>query len=252
MNKKLRIIPVIVALLFSLFAITGCSFIDKITEDKDFGKKVEADVTSNKTAKNTSELANLTYDGKNLSIRLNDNKVSDLNKRLDIDETFINLSELDSLGRCGPAEGVVGPETLPTDKRGSIGSVKPSGWPTNGLKNNKYDFVDGKYLYNRCHLIAFSLSGINADERNLITGTRTLNIEGMWEFEEDVLYYIKNTDHHVWYKVTPVFKDDELVARGVQMQAKSLEDDDLEFNVYCFNVEPGVHIDYSNGENYAE
>lgn len=164
-------------------------------------------------------------------------------------ETYIQLSELDSLGRCGVAEAVLGPETLATEERGSIGNVRPSGWPTK-IGNAKYDFVDGKYLYNRCHLLAFSLSGLNAEPKNLITGARTLNIQGMWAFEEMTLDYIQETGNHVFYRVTPVFVDSELVARGVHMEAKSVEDNGLEFNIYAFNNEPGVEIDYATGDNW--
>lgn len=160
------------------------------------------------------------------------------------DDFFEKYSSLDSLGRCGEAFACLGCETMPTEERGSIGQVKPSGWRT-----AKYDCVDGKYLYNRCHLIGFQLSGENANVKNLITGTRYLNIEGMLPFENMVADYIKETNNHVMYRVTPIFKGTNLVASGVQMEAYSVEDDGdgVCFNVYCFNVQPGVGIDYSNG-----
>ena len=159
---------------------------------------------------------------------------------------FENYEALDSLGRCGIAFACLGRETMPTEERGTIGSVKPSGWRT-----VKYDIVDGKYLYNRCHLIGFQLSGENANTRNLITGTRYLNIEGMLPFENMVADYIKETGNHVLYRVTPVFKGSELVCRGVQMEAYSVEDngDGICFNVYCYNSQPGISINYSTGES---
>lgn len=160
------------------------------------------------------------------------------------DKFFESYSSLDSLGRCGEAFACLGRETMPTKERGSIGQVKPSGWHT-----VKYDCVDGKYLYNRCHLIGFQLSGENANVKNLITGTRYLNIDGMLPFENMVADYIKETNNHVMYRVTPIFKGSNLVASGVQMEAYSVEDggDGICFNVYCYNVQPGVEIDYRDG-----
>lgn len=162
---------------------------------------------------------------------------------------FEYYSDLDSLGRCGVAYACVGKDTMPTADRESISSVKPSGW-----KNEKYDFVDGGYIYNRCHLIGFQLAGENANEKNLITGTRYMNVEGMLPFENMIADYVKETGYHVCYEVTPVFEGNNLVASGVQLEAKSLEDDGegIEFNVYCYNVQPGVSIDYATGENQAE
>lgn len=156
--------------------------------------------------------------------------------------------DLDKLGRCTDAFAVVGPETQPTEERGSIGSVKPSGWQL-----AKYDFVDGKYLFNRCHLLGYQLTGENANVCNLITGTRYLNIDGMLPFENAVDDYIDATGNHVLMRVTPIFAKKELVARGVQMQAESLEDkgDGISFNVFCYNVQPGVVIDYATGDNKA-
>ena len=155
-------------------------------------------------------------------------------------------SELDNSGRCGVVEANLGRELMPTEERKPIGQVKPTGW-----KTVKYDSVDGKYLYNRCHLIGFQLSGENANERNLITGTRYMNTEGMLPFENMVADYIKETGNHVMYRVTPVFEGDNLVASGVQMEAKSVEDngDGICFNVYVYNVQPGIEIDYKTGES---
>ena len=158
-------------------------------------------------------------------------------------ETF---TPLDGLGRCGPASALVGPETMPDAPREGIGMIRPSGWQL-----AKYDFVDGKYLFNRCHLIGYQLTGQNANELNLITGTRYLNVEGMLPFENMVADYVKETGGHVLYRVTPVFQDDELVARGVVMEGWSVEDggEGIYFHVYCYNVQPGVVIDYATGES---
>ena len=156
-------------------------------------------------------------------------------------ESFESYSELDEMGRCGQAYANVGIETMPTEKRGSIGQVKPTGWQT-----VKYDNVDGKYLYNRCHLIGFQLTAENANEKNLITGTRYMNVDGMLPFENMVADYIKETKNHVLYRVTPIFKDKELVARGVQMEAKSVEDqgEGIEFNVFVYNNQTDIKNDY--------
>lgn len=161
--------------------------------------------------------------------------------------SYEDYSELDELGRCQSAEACIGQDLMPTEARESISSVKPTGW-----KNKSYDTVDGGYVYNRCHLIGFQLTGENANEENLITGTRYMNVEGMLSFEDEVAAYIKETDNHVMYRVTPVFEGDDLVASGVQMQAESVEDDGvgISFNVYVYNVQPYVVIDYKTGENW--
>ena len=161
--------------------------------------------------------------------------------------SYEDYSELDELGRCQSAEACIGQDLMPTEARESISSVTPTGW-----KNKSYDTVDGGYVYNRCHLIGFQLTGENANEENLITGTRYMNVEGMLPFEDEVAAYIKETDNHVMYRVTPVFEGDDLVASGVQMQAESVEDDGvgISFNVYVYNVQPYVVIDYKTGENW--
>lgn len=164
------------------------------------------------------------------------------------EKSYEYYSPLDSLGRCGEAIASVGRDLMPTQARGSIGSVKPSGWQT-----VKYDFIDGKYLYNRCHLIGYQLSGENANVCNLITGTRYLNVTGMLPFENMVADYVKESGNHVLYRVTPVFEGDNLVATGVLMEAFSVEDrgEGISFNVFCYNVQPGVVIDYKTGESVA-
>ena len=161
-------------------------------------------------------------------------------------EAFENYSELDNLGRCGVAYANICKELMPTEERGEIGMIKPSGWHT-----VKYDIVDGKYLYNRCHLIGYQLAGENANEKNLITGTRYLNVTGMLKFEDQVADYVKATDHHVLYRVTPVFEEDNLVATGVEMEAYSVEDkgEGVSFHVFVYNIQDGITIDYKTGES---
>lgn len=160
--------------------------------------------------------------------------------------TFEKYGELDNLGRCTLAYANIDKSMMPTEKRGSIGSVKPTGWHT-----IKYDIVDGKYLYNRCHLIGYQLTGENANEKNLITCTRSMNTIGMLEFENKVAKYIKDTNNHVLYRVTPVFEGDNLLATGVEMEALSIEDngEGIKFNVFVYNIEDGVIIDYKTGDS---
>ena len=164
-------------------------------------------------------------------------------------QSFETYSELDSLGRCGMAYANVGQDLMPTEPRGEIGAVKPSGWHL-----VKYDNVDGKYLYNRCHLIAYMLAAENANPQNLITGTRYLNVQGMLPFETKVCDYVKNTGNHVLYRVTPIFDGDNLLADGVLMEAYSVEDvgEGIQFCVFAYNVQPGIGIDYATGDNWAE
>lgn len=162
-------------------------------------------------------------------------------------EAFEEYSELDDLGRCGEAYANICQEIMPTEERGTIGMVKPAGWHT--VKYN--DLIDGNYLYNRCHLIGYQLAGENANEENLITGTRYLNVVGMLPFENMVADFVEETGYHVLYRVTPVYEGDDLVAVGVQIEALSVEDEGegICFNVYCYNVQPGITIDYSDGES---
>lgn len=164
-------------------------------------------------------------------------------------QAFETYTPLDELDRCGVAYANICTELMPTEERGSIGQVKPSGWHT-----VTYDNVDGRYLYNRCHLIGFQLAGENANEQNLITGTRYMNVEGMLPFENQVADYVEETENHVLYRVTPIFYGDNLVASGVQMEAWSVEDqgEGVCFNVYVYNVQPGITIDYETGESWLE
>ena len=181
-------------------------------------------------------------------VALNNNEPTFLEGELTT-ESYEFYSDLDSLGRCGTALACVGVDLMPTEERGSIGQVKPTGWQT-----VKYDCVDGKYLYNRCHLIGYQLSGENANKQNLITGTRYLNVDGMLPFENMVADYVKETENHVLYRVMPVFEGDNLVASGVVMEAKSVEDngEGVSYNVYVYNVQPGVEINYATGLSWLE
>lgn len=162
---------------------------------------------------------------------------------------FENYSDLDSLGRCGVAYANICRDIMPTEERGKIGMIKPSGWHT-----VKYDVIKDRYLYNRCHLIGYQLAGENANPKNLITGTRYLNVEGMLPFENLVADYVNNTGNHVLYRVTPMFSGSNLVANGVLIEAKSVEDNGggILFNVYCYNVQPGVGINYENGDSWLD
>lgn len=214
-------------------------------EDGQNYNKTSVSSANKKAASTTSTtLANIpAYSGK---AYINLNNSVPLFEGTNSTKSFESYSSLDSLGRCGVAFACIGKDLMPTQKRGDIGMIKPTGWQT-----IKYDFVDGKYLYNRCHLIGFQLSGENANKRNLITGTRYLNIEGMLPFENMVADYVKETGNHVLYRVTPVFKGNNLLASGVTIEGKSVEDNGKEicFYVYCYNVQPGVNINYANGES---
>lgn len=238
MNKKF--LNILLILIVSLSVLSGCS----AGENNFFN---DLDITAQSASDYVNyDLSNVPdYDGE-AYIELNGNVPEFSESEKTYSESFEEYGKLDSLGRCTYAVSCIGKDLMPTEKRGSIGSVKPSGWHI-----SKYDFVDGKYLYNRCHLIGYQLTAENANERNLITGTRYLNVEGMLPFENDVADYIEITNNHVYYKVTPIFEGNNLVANGVQMQAYSVEDNGqgISFNVYCYNVQPGVAIDYATGDN---
>ena len=182
-------------------------------------------------------------------VEINGNK-PDFDEKDLTSKPYQSYSELDALGRTRTVEAVLDKSMFPTEKRPSMQAIRPSGWHT-----ERYDhLIEDKYLYNRCHLIAYQLGGANEDIRNLITGTRYLNVEGMLPFENEVADYLQYTDHHVIYRVTPIYQGDNLVASGVQMEAMSVEDKGktLAFNVYCYNVQPGIIIDYSDGESHEE
>lgn len=235
----------VLCLIFAIILIfSGCD--NSLPQNPTENTTVTASQSAN--GDNTVTLSDIPdFSGKSY-IAINNNQPS-FNETDYTTKNFEKYASLDSLGRCGTAYSCVGIETMPVEERGSIGQVKPSGWVT-----AKYDFVDGKYLYNRCHLIGFQLTGENANERNLITGTRYMNVEGMLPFENMIADYVKETENHVLYRVTPIFDGNNLVASGVQMEAWSVEDngDGICFNVYCYNVQPGVKIDYATGESRAE
>ena len=186
------------------------------------------------------------YDGK-ATVKVNGNKPYFTEREKKNTKAFENYQKLDKLGRCGVAYANVCPELMPTEERGEIGSIKPSGWHT--VKYN--GIVDGNYLYNRCHLIAYCLTAENANKKNLITGTRYLNNEGMLPYEIKVAQYVEDTGNHVLYRVTPVFEGNNLLASGVMMEAYSVEDKGkgISFCVYAYNVQPGITINYKNGDS---
>lgn len=225
---------------------------DTKSTEKENSKEISSSSKNQTTNKTNSSIANVdkvssssvpVYKGSPY-VTVNNNEPQFTSSQKAAKKSFETYANLDSLGRCGVAFSCIGKDIMPTGERGEIGQVKPSGWQT-----VKYDFVDGKYLYNRCHLIGWQLTGENANNKNLITGTRYMNVDGMLPFENMVDDYIEETGNHVLYRVTPVFKGNELVARGVKIEAYSVEDDGdgICFNVYCFNVQPGVQIDYKTG-----
>lgn len=188
------------------------------------------------------------YNGTDPVITLNGN-VPEFSDDLKIPEAMEEYGELDTLGRVTYGFANVCKETMPTEERGEIGMIKPTGWHT-----VKYDCVDGLYCYNRCHCIAFCLAGENANPKNLITGTRYLNVSLMLPYEEEVLDYVNGTDHHVLYRVIPVFEGDNLLCKGVHMEAWSVEDEGqgVQFNIFAYNIQPGIGIDYATGDSWEE
>lgn len=232
-RKKNRIRTLAFLMMFLVFGITG-------TLNRGYFQDVFAG--------DTVKLAEIpAYTGDPYTV-INDN-IPDFSEEDYSINSFEEYSELDTLGRCGTAYANIGRDLMPVEERGSIGQVKPSGWHT-----VKYDNVDGKYLYNRCHLIGYQLSAENANDKNLITGTRYMNVEGMLPFENMTADYIRETGNHVLYRVTPVFDGENLLASGVQMEARSVEDDGegILFNVFCYNVQPGIGLDYLTGDSWQD
>ena len=243
MKKHLiRFLPLLLALLFSLSACADLAPAEKSAGAVESSSAVPADIGSSGSQTVTLDRIPAYTDAAYVAVNDNTPYFSDEDKqRTDPFETY---SELDEFGRCGVAYANICTELMPVEERGEIGQIKPSGWQT-----VKYDCVEGKYLYNRCHLIGFQLAGENANAKNLITGTRYLNIQGMLPFENLVADYVKETEHHVLYRVTPLFEGEDLVASGVLMEGWSVEDDGegVCFCVYAYNVQPGVTIDYATG-----
>lgn len=231
-------------LLAAVFlSLSGCSMQpagSSISQKPDVTQQTGADTGAALTAADIPEYTGEPY------VVIGDNKPRFSDEELMVSD-YESYSELDELGRCGVAQACVGTDLMPTGKRGEIGMIRPSGWHT-----VKYDVVDGNYLYNRCHLIAYQLSGENANEKNLITGTRYMNVTGMLPFEEQVGDYVRETDNHVMYRVTPVYDGDDLVARGVEMEGYSVEDEGagICFHVFVYNVQPGIGIDYATGDSW--
>ena len=249
--KKLRKQLLLLAALLVL-TLTGCGAQDLLsTERADSGSEVTAAYTmtesqiTDQAPTAVSVLDVPEFSGEPYVV-LNGNE-PDFTDEEKTTESYEHYSDPDSLGRCGVAEANIGQDLMPTEKRGAIGQVKPTGWHT-----VKYDQVEGKYLYNRCHLIGYQLTAENANEKNLITGTRYLNVQGMLPFENLTADYVKETGNHVLYRVTPIFEGDNLLASGVLMEAESVEDDGdgVLFCVYVYNVQPGVAIDYATGDNW--
>lgn len=243
-KRKIVIILILAvfAFLFSFFKDDITSFIQSIEPQESYALPEQEETSP------TYQVDDIpAYQG-NLYVVLNNNEPN-FSETDYTTTSFEHYNDLDSLGRCGVAFANVGLETMPTEDRGSIGQVKPSGWHT-----VKYDNVSGKYLYNRCHLIGYQLTGENANEKNLITCTRSMNTEGMLPFEDEVAEYVKDTGNHVLYRVTPIFEGDNLLATGVEMEAKSVEDDGkgVKFNVFVYNVQDGIQIDYKTGDSSLE
>lgn len=244
-KRNIRNIAIVLAFIVS-FTGAAC---DKLAvgnlEPHDLGKVVETETESsvNSSFKYSSIPE---YSGKPCYIVNNNNPYFSEKEIKNAKSSFKQFSDLDNLGRCGVATASIGKDLLPHEDRSSIGMVKPSGWHTYRFD----DIISDKYLYNRCHLIAFCLSGENANEKNLVTGTRAMNVDGMLDYETETVKYVEKTGNHVLYRVTPIFEGSDLVCRGVLMEAYSVEDNGkgVCFNVYCYNNQPGIKIDYSTGE----
>lgn len=233
----------VIAIIVTISAlISGYYFKDDITslmgDSTDFEKVEKVSIESYKL----DDIPK--YDG-DPYVLINDNEPTFTKEQLNT-KSYEKYSDFDSLGRCGRAIANISIDMMPTEKRGSIGMVKPTGWHT-----IKYDNVDGKYLYNRCHLIGYQLTGENANEKNLITCTRYMNTVGMLKFENEVANYIRETKNHVLYRVTPIFEKNNLLASGVLMEALSIEDkgEGIKFNAFVYNVQDGIEIDYSDGSS---
>ena len=243
----MRITKKLYALLIAgmmVLSLAGCQSTGNSSSDNTQSEQTSKGSSSTKSV--SSE--NIPDFSGNMTVVVDNNNPDFTSKDLTT-KSYESYGKLDSEGRCQVAEACVGKDIMPKGKRGDIGMVKPTGWHT-----VKYDNVDGKYLYNRCHLIAYQLTGENANNKNLITGTRSFNVDGMLSYEEMVGDYVRETGNHVLYRVTPVFDGDDLVAKGVQMEAMSVEDkgEDIKFNVFVYNVQDGVKIDYETGESKAD
>ena len=234
MNKRYQ--KILCILLVLMLSLTGCT-----VSVKETGSKQNSQDKLQTVASNEREVTDISD-----PYMIVDENVPGFSEDEMTTESFEHYSELDALGRCGVATACIGTDLMPTEKRGNISRVKPTGW-----HSIQYDSVEGKSLYNRCHLIAHQLAGEDANEKNLITGTRYMNVSGMLPFEEEVGDYVRETGNHVMYRVTPVFEGDNLLADGVQMEAYSVEDQGkgVSYNVYIFNAQPDIWIDYATGDS---
>lgn len=245
-----KIISILISIICALFALTSnqskqiFETINSLIRKGDYENYIASDSTGEFAYGELPEYTNEAY------ITINNNEPFFTKSEW---EGTYKFSELDTLGRCGEAVAIVGPETLAEEERGSIKDIKPSGWHT-----VRYDELIGSesepgYLFNRCHLIMYALLGQESNvKENLITGTRYMNVEGMLPNEIQIVNYIEETGNHVEYHVTPIFVENELVARGVLIQAKSIEDETFKLNVFAYNVQPQIVIDYATGESYAK
>ena len=250
MRKRLLLCLVTCAILIGGYSFYGTSNAGNEEKTIQIEETEEVPTTGTTVADTESTTFSIeqvgAYSG-NPYIAINNNVPCFTDSEMTRTDAFETYSNLDSLGRCGVAYANICNELMPTEERGEIGSIKPSGWHT----ANYHEYIDGNYLYNRCHLIGYQLSGENANEKNLITGTRYLNVQGMLPFENEVADYVESTGNHVLYRVTPIFEGNNLVASGVLMEAYSVEDQGkgVMFNVYCYNVQPGIVIDYATGDS---
>jgi len=250
MRKRLLLCLAICAILIGGYSFYGTSNAGNEEKTIQIEETEEVPTTGTTVADTESTTFSIdqvgAYSG-NPYIAINNNVPYFTDSEMTRTDAFETYSNLDSLGRCGVAYANICNELMPTEERGEIGSIKPSGWHT----ANYHEYIDGNYLYNRCHLIGYQLSGENANEKNLITGTRYLNVQGMLPFENEVADYVESTGNHVLYRVTPIFEGNNLVASGVLMEAYSVEDQGkgIMFNVYCYNVQPGIVIDYATGDS---
>lgn len=251
-NKKLA--SWLLILLALCLTLCSCSALDSLTGrvpsnvEDDGGKEDGGTTAEPLSAGGYASIAGIPDYSGAAYVELEGNQPRFANEEITV-KSFERYADLDALGRCGETLACIGKDLMPTAERESISSVKPTGWV-----NNKYDtdLVDGGYIYNRCHLIGFQLTGENANRQNLITGTRYLNIEGMLPFENMVADYVKETGNHVMYRVTPLFAGNNLLPSGVRMEAYSVEDDGegICFHVFAYNVQPGITINYATGENW--
>lgn len=245
---KRKILSIIALLLVAVMSLTSCQLFDNL-----FGN--EETTTTNSIPNNIYIGGEKIPDFTNKAYVYVNGGVPTFTQDEIKTQSYEFYSDLDSLGRCGVTHACIGIDLMPTEDRGEIGSVTPSGWKYNGKSNNnKYDtnLVEGGYIYNRCHLIGHQLAGEDANEKNLVTGTRYLNIEGMLPFENMIADYVKETKNHVMFRVTPIYDGDNLVPSGIQMEGYSVEDngESISFNVYAYNVQPGIEINYATGENW--